>query len=51
VFIIGGLKADLKDLDTVFKYLKLDDRELVDYDDMLQVERKRMEEGKNLSRS
>jgi hypothetical protein len=46
VFIIGELKAALKELDTVFKYLKLDDRELADYDDMLQVECKRMEEGK-----
>jgi hypothetical protein len=47
VFIIGELKVALKDLDTVFKYLKLDDRELADYDDMLQVERRRMEEGKD----
>jgi hypothetical protein len=29
VFIIGELKAALKELDTVFKYLKLDDRELI----------------------
>jgi hypothetical protein len=46
VFIIGELKAGLKDLDAVFKYLKLDDGELADYEEMLQNERRRMEEGK-----